>query len=290
MIKLNQISKSFGENEILKDVSLDIEKGKIFGLIGKNGAGKTTLLSIIAGLTDATKGNCYINDKKISKQKSYDKLGYLPDVPEFFKFMTSQEFIDFLFQKNSGFKAKRDQLLQLVKVNKDTKIKNMSRGMKQRLGIAATLVNDPDILLLDEPSSALDPMGRYELSEILYNLKNQGKTIVISTHILTDLESICDKVGFLHNGFIVKEICQCPNSQMDKIRINFMNPININAIENSSFDVSMENEKTIILSGNIQEIDVQRDILKKLILSTNPIVSINTLGVDLNDIFMEVCR
>lgn len=290
MIKLNQISKSFGKNEILKDISLDIEKGEIFGLIGKNGAGKTTLLSIIAGLTDVTKGNCYINDKIISKKKPYDKLGYLPDVPEFFEFMTSQEFIDFLIKKNSGFKAKREQLLQLVKVNKDAKIKNMSRGMKQRLGIAATLVNDPDILLLDEPSSALDPMGRYELSEILYNLKNQGKTIVISTHILTDLESICDKVGFLHNGFIVKEICQCQNSQIDKIRITFMNPININTIENSSFDVSVENEKTIILSGNIQEIDVQKDILKNLILSTNPIVSINTLGADLNDIFMEVCR
>ena len=290
MINLKQVSKSFGENVVLKDISLDIGNGEIFGLIGKNGVGKTTLLSIIAGLTDVTNGQCCINGKIISRKTPYEKVGYLPDVPNFFDFMTAGEFIDFLLQKVDGFKEKRDKLLQLAGIDKKTIIKTMSRGTRQRLGLAATLVNNPDVILLDEPSSALDPQGRYELSETLLKLKKQGKTIILSTHILTDLERICDKIGFLHNGFIVKTIYPYQTYNTTKIRIAFKNPINTSTFNIPSLSVFAENDRNIILSGDIQKLAVQNNILKELILTENPIVSINTLSVDLNDVFMEVCR
>lgn len=290
MINLKKVSKSFDENDVLKDVSLDIGSGEIFGLIGKNGVGKTTLLSIIAGLTDVTNGQCCINGKIISRKTPYEKVGYLPDVPNFFDFMTAGEFIDFLLQKVDGFKEKRDKLLQLAGIDKKTIIKTMSRGTRQRLGLAATLVNNPDVILLDEPSSALDPLGRYEMSETLLKLKKQGKTIILSTHILTDLERICDKVGFLHNGVIVKTIYPYQTYNTTKIRIAFKNPINTSIFNIPSLAVLVENDRNIILSGDIQEVAVQNKILKKLISTENPIISINTLGVDLNDVFMEVCR
>lgn len=290
MINLKKVSKSFDENDVLKDVSLDIGNGEIFGLIGKNGVGKTTLLSIIAGLTDVTNGQCCINGKIISRKTPYEKVGYLPDVPNFFDFMTAGEFIDFLLQKVDGFKEKRDKLLQLAGIDKKTIIKTMSRGTRQRLGLAATLVNNPDVILLDEPSSALDPLGRYEMSETLLKLKKQGKTIILSTHILTDLERICDKVGFLHNGVIVKTIYPYQTCNTTKIRIAFKNPINTSIFNIPSLAVLVENDRNIILSGDIQEVAVQNKILKKLISTENPIISINTLGVDLNDVFMEVCR
>ncbi len=290
MISLKGIGKAFGENEVLKEVSIDIEKGKIFGLIGKNGAGKTTLLSIIAGLADATKGQCCINGKIISKRNPYEKIGYLPDMPTFFDFMTAGEFMDFLHKKRDGYKENREKLLQLVGLNKKTIIKTMSRGMKQRLGLAAILVNDPDILLLDEPSSALDPLGRYELSEILLNLKKQGKTILLSTHILTDMETICDKVGFLHNGCIVKTLMPHDHGETNKVKITFKNPINTDFICNPSINVCMENDTSIVLSGDLHDLIVQMDILKKLLLAENLIISINMSGADLNEVFMEVCR
>jgi len=289
MISIKQISKHFGKEIVLRDISLDIEKGEIFGLIGKNGAGKTTLLSIIAGLSDVTKGSCYINGKQISKKNPYDKIGYLPDVPNFFDFMTVGEFIDFLYKKSNGYKNKRDELLKLVGLNKNTIIKTMSRGMKQRLGMAATLVNDPDIILLDEPSSALDPAGRNELSEILLNLKNEGKTIILSTHILTDMEQVCDRVAFLHNGNIVKILCP-GNPGERRLKITFKNPVNHDIINNKSINVRKESDTAIVISGNLSEIGVQHDILSGLNLSGNPIVAVNTLGADLNDIFMEVCK
>ncbi len=289
MIKLNNIIKSFGNNEVLKGIDLNINTGEIFGLIGKNGAGKTTLLSIIAGLSDATSGTCCVNGKHISKNSHSARIGYLPDIPEFFDYMSAREYLDFLYKKEDGFKQKRNTLLKLVGIDEKTIIKTMSRGMRQRLGLAATLVSDPDVVLLDEPSSALDPLGRFELSEILLQLKKQGKTIILSTHILTDMESICDKVGFLHNGTIVKTLSPNNIEFAQKIKIVFANPIDNSIIENLPCESTLESNEVLVLSGDLQNIELQKALLKKLYTTNNTIVSVNTLGADLDAIFREVC-
>lgn len=289
MVQLQNITKSFGENKVLKDITLTISKGEIFGLIGKNGAGKTTLLSIIAGLSNATEGSCYINNGLINKSTRSSKVGYLPDVPAFFDFMSVSEFLDFLYKKNTDYKQKRDELLKLVGLEGKTIIKTMSRGMRQRLGMAATLVNDPDVILLDEPSSALDPMGRYELSEILLHLKKQGKTIILSTHILTDMENICDRVGFLHDGIIIKTVSPKSMDGSQKVKIVFKNIIKREMFEGLSLNVTFEGDNCVVLSGNLQDLEQQKDLIDRVLSIENPITYINTLGVDLDSIFREVC-
>lgn len=289
MVQLQNITKSFGENKVLKDITLTISKREIFGLIGKNGAGKTTLLSIIAGLSNATEGSCYINNGLINKSTRSSKVGYLPDVPTFFDFMSVSEFLDFLYKKNVDYKQKRDELLKLVGLEGKTIIKTMSRGMRQRLGMAATLVNDPDIILLDEPSSALDPMGRYELSEILLHLKKQGKTIILSTHILTDMENICDRVGFLHDGIIIKTVSLKSIDGSQKVKIVFKNIIKKEMFEGLSLNVTFESDNCVVLSGNLQDLEQQKDLIDRVLSIENPITYINTLGVDLDSIFKEVC-
>ena len=289
MVQLQNITKSFGENKVLKDITLTISKGEIFGLIGKNGAGKTTLLSIIAGLSNATQGFCYINGHLIDKNTQSGKVGYLPDVPAFFDYMSVSEFLDFLYIKNADYKIKRNELLKLVGLEGKTIIKTMSRGMRQRLGMAATLVNDPDVILLDEPSSALDPMGRYELSEILLHLKRQGKTIILSTHILTDMENICDRVGFLHDGIIIKTVSPKSIDGTQKVKIVFKNVIEKGMFEGLLLNVSFEGDNGVILSGNLQDLELQKCLIDSVLSIKNPIICINTLGVDLDSIFREVC-
>lgn len=289
MIQLHNVVKSFGTNVVLKGIDLDIYTGEIFGLIGKNGAGKTTLLSIIAGLSDATSGYCCVNENKISKKVRSASVGYLPDVPAFFDYMSVCEFIDYLYKKEDGYKQKRNELIKLVGLKEKTIIKTMSRGMRQRLGLAAALVSDPDVLLLDEPSSALDPLGRYELSEILLQLKEQGKTIVLSTHILTDMENICDRVGFLHNGVIVKTLSPNDIQTTQKMKIVFANPINGTDLEGLPFDIIFEDNNTIVLNGDMINNESQKELLKRLYSINNVIIGVTTIGADLDAIFREVC-
>ena len=289
MIKLDQITKSFGKNTVLKEITLSITKGEIFGLIGKNGAGKTTLLSIIAGLSDATNGTCIIKGRHSSKETRLDNISYLPDVPTFFDHMTVKEFLDFLYMKKSGYKEKRDNLIRLVGLNGNTIIKTMSRGMRQRLGMAATLVNDPDIILLDEPSSALDPMGRYELSQILLHLKQQGKTIILSTHILTDMETICDRVGFLHNGKIEKILSPKNTDNSQNIQLVFSKPVNEKDFFDLPLSITYESDCTILLTGNMQHTKIQKALLYKLYQLDNSILAVNAIGTNLDEVFREVC-
>lgn len=289
MIKLQNVSKTFGTNQVLKDITFTVETGEIFGLIGKNGAGKTTLISIIAGLSNASTGNCYINDVKISKDNHSVRIGYLPDVPAFFDFLTVDEYMDFLFKQSTNYKTKKEKILNLVKLNPKTVIKTMSRGMRQRLGLAATLVDDPEVILLDEPSSALDPMGRYELSEILLELKKQKKSIILSTHILTDMETICDKVGFLHNGVIVKTVSPNNISEAQAIKIVFSNEFDINLFKDLPFTIKSSDKNTLLISGDILNVENQKMLFEKLASLNLPIQYISTVGADLDAIFREVC-
>lgn len=197
MLKIKNVSKIFGEKSALNDVNVDIDEGKIVGLIGENGAGKSTLLNIIAGLEYPTSGEVVVDT-------SCKKIVILPDVPEYFSFLTSKEYLNFISRENN--KIYIDYLLNLCGFDGKELISKMSRGMKQKLGIVSTMVNSPDILILDEPTSALDPSWRIKLRDILNDLKAKGKTIIVSSHILNDLEKICDKVIFIEKGKIIKDL------------------------------------------------------------------------------------
>lgn len=211
ILEVSQLSKTFGNQTVLKEVTFSVEEGSVFGFIGKNGAGKTTTMTIALGLLKADSGSVKINGKTVEYGDTVTNnyVGYLPDVPEFYSFLTAREFME-LSADISGVEKKEaskkiTELLDMVGIEDNKKrIKNYSRGMKQRLGIAQALINDPLLLICDEPTSALDPIGRQQLLSILKKVKEKT-TVIFSTHILSDVESVCDEVAILNDGYIVKQ-------------------------------------------------------------------------------------
>jgi len=207
MLKIENLSKSFGTHKVLDGVSFDVPEGSIFGFIGANGAGKTTTMKLILGLLEADGGDIYVCGEKVSfgSAKTNRFIGYLPDVPEFYNYMRPREYLklcgEITGMSPKSIKARSDELLQLVGLTTNKKIGGFSRGMKQRLGVAQALLNEPKLLICDEPTSALDPLGRKEILDILREIKGKT-TVVFSTHILSDVERICDRVAILNKGKI----------------------------------------------------------------------------------------
>lgn len=201
------------KNESLKGCSLTVEPGETFGLLGPNGAGKTTLLKILLGIINPTAGRALLLGRPIGDLAIKQRIGYLPENPYFYDFLTAWEFLDYtagLFEIPHAVRKKRiPELFDLVgldqKTAKKKQLRKYSKGMIQRVGMAQTLINNPDVVFLDEPMSGLDPMGRYRIREIILLLKAQGKTIFFNSHILADVEQICDRVAILAKGEI---ICQ----------------------------------------------------------------------------------
>ncbi|HBL84240.1 MAG: ABC transporter ATP-binding protein [Clostridiales bacterium GWF2_38_85] len=206
ILNIEKISKSFGKNKVINDLSFSVPENSIFGFIGQNGAGKTTTMKMVLGLLKADSGKITVLGEPVvyGQTKTNKYIGYLPDVPEFYSYMTPKEYLklcgDITGMDDKTIKIKSDELISLVGLDKANKrIGGFSRGMKQRLGIAQALLNEPQLLICDEPTSALDPKGRKEILDILSTVKGKT-TVVFSTHILSDVERICDRVAVLHSG------------------------------------------------------------------------------------------
>lgn len=282
MLKVEGITKRFENHKVLNGASFSISDGEIYGLIGKNGAGKTTLMNIIAGLSKSDEGTC-----STGNECNVRNIGYLPDIPAFFDYLTVQEYIDFLLMNADRTNKRRTYLLQLVGLNGNEKIKSMSRGMKQRLGVAAALVTDPKVLLLDEPTSALDPQGRHELMEVLKQLKVDGRSIVLSTHILADMEKVCDKVGFLHDGVIKKEVWigELLTGKQDSWEVEFETGLELPVYDNSAMCITPISTKVYVFeSAN------QKYLLQYLTSLPAKIMSIRNKSLSLDELFEEVCK
>ncbi len=195
----------------LKEFTLNVEAGLVYGLLGPNGAGKTTLVKILLGITHPTLGNAKIFGTDISDHKIRKRVGYLPENHKFPNYLNGGEVLRY-FAKLSGYEnpnleSRIDELLALVKMTrwKKTKIKNYSKGMMQRIGLAQSMINDPDLIFLDEPTDGVDPIGRKEIRDILLELKKQGKTIFLNSHLLSEVELVTDRVAILNNGKLIRE-------------------------------------------------------------------------------------
>ena len=203
----------------LTAVDLDVYQGETFGLLGQNGAGKTTLLKTLLGIVRPTQGKATLLGKPLGDRNVKKRIGYLPENPYFYDYLTGWEILKFtggLFEiPHSVQKARIPELLELVGLStKDAKKKQLrrySKGMLQRIGLAQALINDPELVFLDEPMSGLDPLGRYQMRETILSLKRQGKTIFFNSHILSDVEKVCDRVAILDKGELICE------GSMDKL-------------------------------------------------------------------------
>lgn len=192
--------------QALESLNLNIEVGEVFGFLGPNGAGKSTTIKTIMGQLRPSGGNALIFDKPSNESNSRMKVGYLPENPAFYDFLTGREYLHFV-GKTFGMEDRQiwssgQTLLELLDLSAaaDRQIRNYSKGMVQRLGLAQAMIHDPDIYILDEPMSGLDPVGRSLVKDVIKQLKQRGKTVFFSTHITSDIEVVCDRVGILAKG------------------------------------------------------------------------------------------
>ena len=211
ILQIHNLRKRFGEKEVLCGLDLSVPDNSIFGFVGKNGAGKTTTMKAVLGMLRWDEGEILVNGERVvfGQTATNRLIGYLPDVPSFYPFMTAMEYLRFCGacggMEPRGLSSRCEELLAMVGLQGENhRIRGFSRGMKQRLGIAAALLGKPKLLICDEPTSALDPMGRREVLEVLQSVREQT-TVLFSTHVLSDVERICTEVALLDGGRIAMQ-------------------------------------------------------------------------------------
>jgi ABC-2 type transport system ATP-binding protein len=213
VVMAENLSKIYAQaqgKKAVDDLSLSLEQGEIFGFLGPNGAGKTTTIKMITGLAYPDEGEIKIFQKPNNLLEVKEKIGFMSEQPYFYNHLTGYELLDFfahLFPMENETRKKRIcELLKQVGLEKaaDIPIRRYSKGMNQRLGLAAALINDPQIIFLDEPLDGLDPLGRRQIKEIILNLKTKKKTVFFNSHILSDVEEICDHIGIIDNGVLIQ--------------------------------------------------------------------------------------
>ena len=299
-VEINDLTKvyvsSFGKKKVeaLTQLNLNVSKGMIFGLLGPNGAGKTTLIKLLLGIIFPTSGTAKILDEDISNYRIKKRVGYLPEnhkYPAYLKGGDVLQFFGKLSELDGDYLKKRvDELLELVKLSqwKKTKVKNYSKGMMQRLGLAQAMLNDPELIFLDEPTDGVDPIGRKEIRDILLELKNQGKTIFLNSHLLSEVELITDRVGILNKGKLLKEgtVTEITEKKeeykisvegdgIDKLSSEILNGINLTKMQNGFYSLRVENTQELnrildLLRNNgviIKEFSQQKNSLEDMFIS-----------------------
>src|SRR5215210_2885316 len=190
----------------LKALDLEVKRGEVFGLLGPNGSGKTTTIKLLLGLLFPTEGQALIFGKDATDVSKNQRIGYLPEESYLYRFLNAEETLDFygrLFDiPHAKLQERIDSLIKTVGLDRARKrqLKEYSKGMTRRIGLAQALINEPELILLDEPTSGLDPIGTAEIKELIRELREQGKTIVLSGHLLADMQDICDRIAILHRG------------------------------------------------------------------------------------------
>ncbi|MBM4002090.1 MAG: ABC transporter ATP-binding protein [Planctomycetes bacterium] len=190
----------------LKALDLEVRRGEIFGLLGPNGSGKSTTIKLLLGLLFPTSGQSLVFGKDASDVNKNERIGYLPEESYLYRFLNAEETLDFygrLFDMPAQVRRQRiDQLIELVglKSARRRQLREYSKGMARRIGLAQALINDPELILLDEPTSGLDPIGTREMKDLIKSLRDQGKTVLMSSHLLADVQDVCDRIAILHQG------------------------------------------------------------------------------------------
>tara|TARA_B100000315_G_scaffold233923_1_gene247501 strand:+ start:1043 stop:1960 length:918 start_codon:yes stop_codon:yes gene_type:complete len=299
VIEIENLSKKFvpgfGFKKVtaLEKINLSIKKGEIFGYIGPNGAGKTTTLKILMGLIFPTAGKATIFGEDVRNIKVKEKIGFLPEAPYFYHYLTAREFLLFygkLFGYDREYLSKKiDELLTLVELQdkKNSQLRHFSKGMLQRIGIAQALINNPELVVLDEPMSGLDPSGRAMVRDIILHLHEQGKTVLFSSHILSDVEMICNRIGIITKGKLretgaVNSLLQRDMKEIEIIASNLNSEeiLRVKKIANKTvtfekdlmITVLNEKDRNNVLnivtakSGRLQSVENRRETLENLFM------------------------
>jgi ABC-2 type transport system ATP-binding protein len=250
----------------LKGLDLEIYRGEVFGLLGPNGSGKTTTIKLLLGLLFPTEGDALVFGKPASDVAKNERLGYLPEESYLYRFLTADETLDFygrLFDMPAEVRRERiDSLIDMVGLQKARKrqLQEYSKGMTRRIGLAQALINDPELILLDEPTSGLDPIGTREMKDMILRLKDEGKTIVMCSHLLADVQDVCDRIAILHQGEL-KEL-----GRVDEL----LKVADVTQIRGRNLSPECQNEIRDVISrhhGELQSIGNPTTTLEELFLT-----------------------
>ena len=250
----------------LKSLDIEVRKGEIFGLLGPNGSGKSTTIKLILGLLFPTSGRVLVFDKDASETKKNERIGYLPEESYLYKFLTAEETLDFygrLFDMSGADRARRvDELIKLVGLQgaKHRQLREYSKGMTRRVGLAQALINDPDLILLDEPTTGLDPIGTREMKDLIIALRDQGKTVLLCSHQLADVQDVCDRVAILHQGEL-KELGRVA----DLLKVKKITEVHATGLSQEAKDEIREVIKRH--GGNVESIDNPTTTMEELFLN-----------------------
>lgn len=302
MPEILELKKKYGKFTALDSLSMNITENSIFGFVGPNGAGKTTTMKIMAGLLKADGGSIYINGEDILKnpKRIRDKIGYMPDFFGVYDDLKVSEYMDFYagtYYIPYGDRAELiDNLLEIVDLSdkKDVYVDSLSRGMKQRLCLARSLIHDPDLIILDEPASGLDPRARVEMKEVLKSLRELGKTIIVSSHILPELAEMCSEIGIMDHGKLVTQ--GTVNEIMNKIHKKRIVRAKLNNGKESLIRLLKEHITVKEITENADNIEFVFEgknddlvsILRNIIMHGIPVYSFSENEGNLEEIFMTV--
>ncbi|KYG25542.1 ABC transporter ATP-binding protein [Alkalihalobacillus trypoxylicola] len=305
MIRTEQLTKKYGSFTALDELTLTIEEGTVFGFVGQNGAGKSTTFQILATLMSPTYGTAYIDGIDVCKEpaKVREKIGYMPDFFGVYDQFRAVEYLDF-YGASYGLTVDErkkiiPQLLDLVNLShkSDSYVDLLSRGMKQRLCLARSLIHDPSVLILDEPASGLDPRARIEMRGILRELKAMGKTIIISSHILPELAEMCDEIGVIDQGKLVAKgsvtDIQKQLEQQKLIQVKVQKNIDQTMMffEDQSHVINLnqlnETDFEFIFTGDDAS---QIQLLQQAIAANIPLLSFHLVETNIEDVFMEITK
>ena len=288
-IIIDKLTKKYGDFKAVSNISFKIQKGEIFGLIGPNGAGKSTTMRSIMNYIFPTNGK--ISIAGLDSVKDYLKIrnliGYLPGEFTTYDNMTGLQYLNHILHlRNQSHKINYAKLLsKKFDLDLNKKAKNLSKGNKQKIGIIQAFCHDPEILIIDEPTSGLDPLKQQEFDDLVLEFKDRGKTVFISSHVLPEVETLCDRVAIIKNGEIVAEnkMSELKSFTINRYEIVFKNEIYEQNFQNS---IGVEN---IVKSGEKYIFDIKGDINKFLKeISSNEISSFKSIEPDLEEIFLSL--
>lgn len=307
LIEIDNLVKRYGKHEVLRGITLKINRGEILGFLGPNGAGKSTTMNIITGYIGSSEGSVKIDGMDILKEprKAKKKIGYLPEIPPLYLDMTVEEYLKFACKiKNIELKNVKetvDKVCETVKVSnyKTRLIKNLSKGYKQRVGLAQAIIGSPEVLILDEPTVGLDPK---EIIEIRNLVKEIGKnhTVILSSHILSEVSAVCDRVVIINKGQIVAsgtpEELSKKLSYSSKILIRVKkNPKevlnllkNLSNVDKVEIQGVVEKETTDIVIEAKQDKDIREEVFWKLCKAEVPVLLMKPVNLSLEEVFLQV--